>query len=531
MTITMQRIASWSSALLFAWAINDSTLHAQTDPKGMNVPVAPQVSIDMVLVPPGKILRTPPTKASDIDDKSSKNGATVLPGLSTTIDVPSFYISTTEVTFAQLGAILDSDRVAAIQKRIVETSGTDPQNQYLREAIKSPDLPGFSLSLDDVMSFCALLTKQAQQSQAGSPTSIETRRFRIPSHLEWQYACRAMSDPHQITKFPHFNRWVDLDAMPKESRAKIIEEWQKLGKPNNELTGGQTQIFELIDKRMAQADALGAPQQILTDYFREALGVNRNFLAGSSRLYPVRRSKPNAWGIFDMHDNVCEWVLKIDDRNEFLAFWNKLESPASRKDAQILARPCLLLAGGGFSQTATQAGAWKDFSIWGAYPMNRASDELTPRTIEDGLDNSSRGLAADLNPGLRLVMDRTLRGDWFAVIRIAAKAQVEKARFEDFRHSAEEVASANEAMNVKAYADLYEGLSLIRGGKRSEGGEKLATGFSVLAKQGPTQQAKGSKLDELRKQMAGKSTAHKTQQTPGITDDALFFSLASEIAH
>ena len=53
-----------------------------------------------------------------------------------------------------------------------------------------------------------------------------------------------------------------------------------------------------------------------------------------------------------MHDNVCEWVIKIDSRDAFLTFWKQLQSDARMKP-ETLSRPCLLLAGGGFCQTAT----------------------------------------------------------------------------------------------------------------------------------------------------------------------------------
>jgi formylglycine-generating enzyme required for sulfatase activity len=512
--------------LLLACTVPNRDGLGQTSPQSLNVVITPQVAIEMIRVPPGKISKKPPALAVS---NSNQPAATDLLGSSMMIDVPSFFISSAEITFAQLVSVLDRVRIEGIQERIAKTSGKDPQNQYLRDAVQSSDMPAFALSFDDVLTFCSALTSQAQQQAENGSTSIESRRFRVPSHIEWQYACRAVSEPEKAAELPHFNRWIDLDAMPKETRAKVEEEWQKLGRPKSELTGSQLQIFQLLDERWPQADAHGVPQQILSDYFREAIGINRNFSVGSGRLRPGRKTLPNAWGLFDMHDNVCEWVIKIDNRDEFLALWQRLQTPSGRNSTDILSRQCLLLAGGGFSQAATDPGAWKNFAIWGGYPMNRENGELSPFPIEKGLDNSERSETADLYPGLRLVMDRMLSRNWFATIRRIANKQGSAAPFGRFRQSADEVATAEEAERVKAYASLYEGLALLREGQAMKGNQQLETSFSSLSKPHTTGPARsGGGLAALRQTMADQAPETGVSAKPNISDDELYFGLAAK---
>ena len=226
-------------------------LYGQTNLKHLNIDVVPQVTVQLVEVPAGSISTELP-----IAGASGKEVGPSASVPSSVAQIPSFFISTSEITFAQLVPLLDPSRVASIRDRIDKTSGKDSQNQYLRDAIGSTDYPAFALSFDDALEYCAALTKKAEAEGLEDKFSIESRRFRIPSHLEWQYACRAISDPKKAAEYPHFNLWIDLDALPKETRAKVAEEWQKLGKPAADLTGSQRQIIELLDARWSQKDAL-----------------------------------------------------------------------------------------------------------------------------------------------------------------------------------------------------------------------------------------------------------------------------------
>jgi hypothetical protein len=211
-----------------------------------------------------------------------------------------------------------------------------------------------------------------------------------------------------------------------------------------------------------------------------------------------------------------------------LTFWQMLLTSGGRPIDEVLSRACLLLAGGGFSQAANERGAWKDFSIWGGYPMNRGSGDLQPLSLEQGLDSSERGIAAEYNPGLRLVMDRTLRSDWFIVVRHAGRSPEPAELLAEFRERAKELGTAVEARRLALIADVYEALGLIRGGAATEGAAKLKTAYAELATPPESPAAPSGGLAGLAGAITGTPTAEAPAAAAPLSDDELFFQLAAE---
>lgn len=80
---------------------------------------------------------------------------------------------------------------------------------------------------------------------------VPARKFRLPTEAEWEYACRA---------------------------------------------GSTTQY------------CYGDDDAGIDDYAWYMLNTGRNMLdAAGMKTHPVGEKKPNAWGLYDMHGNVCEW--------------------------------------------------------------------------------------------------------------------------------------------------------------------------------------------------------------------------------
>lgn len=108
--------------------------------------------------------------------------------------------------------------------------------------------PVETVSWFDAMSYCSLLT--IQESAAGNlPEGYE---YRLPTEAEWEYACRAGT----TTEFA---------------------------------VGNGVALF-CVDANMGSSAHSGSS-------------------CGASAPVPVGTHAPNAWGLFDMHGNVREWVL------------------------------------------------------------------------------------------------------------------------------------------------------------------------------------------------------------------------------
>ena len=120
------------------------------------------------------------------------------------------------------------------------------------------------VSWNDATEFCAKLSQVEghqpfYQVKGETMTPLEGNGYRLPTEAEWEHACRA----GRTTKYPHGDRLADLDAVG----------W-----------------FSLNSR---------------------------------SRTHAVGELKANAFGLHDMHGNVCEWVQDSWALNDYEQFQGK----------------------------------------------------------------------------------------------------------------------------------------------------------------------------------------------------------------
>jgi len=71
--------------------------------------------------------------------------------------------------------------------------------------------PTFFVGLDEAVGYCNRIQAKFDDARAkGAQLSIDTRAFRLPSHVEWQYAARGIASADQQAALLHFGRWVRL---------------------------------------------------------------------------------------------------------------------------------------------------------------------------------------------------------------------------------------------------------------------------------------------------------------------------------
>ncbi len=146
------------------------------------------------------------------------------------VAVAAFFLQTTEVTRGQWNAVMG--------------------NVYEGEAGEM-ELPVSSVSLEEALQYIDHLNEMDG-----------TRQYRLPTEIEWEYACRAGTD---------------------------------------------TRFFNTDNEEMLAPIAWYAPNS-------------------ENRLHRVGQTTPNAWGLYDMHGNVWEWCNSpyLGSHNDFLADQEKI---------------------------------------------------------------------------------------------------------------------------------------------------------------------------------------------------------------
>jgi formylglycine-generating enzyme required for sulfatase activity len=170
---------------------------------------------------------------------------------------------------------------------------------YFTKRYQGPDGPGLSLtgsnqpvvrvSWEQALDFCRWLSQK---------TGL---KFTLPTEAQWEYACRAGSQTAlsygQVET--DFTRWANVADKSLSVRP--------------DTTGGlESNITAHFGKGILESAVYGG--NILCDI---------RFDDGTIATADVGSYKPNGWGLYDMHGNVCEWTrttykpypYKADGRN------------------------------------------------------------------------------------------------------------------------------------------------------------------------------------------------------------------------
>jgi len=172
-----------------------------------------------------------------------------------------FYMGAHEVTIAQYKQFVENARYQTEPERdgtggwgynpdIKSFEGRKLQYSWRNTGFRqAEDHPVVNVTWGDCVAFCEWLSKK------------ESRRYRLPTEAEWEYACRAGTttryhsgdDPEALVK---------VAALYDATTARLFPQWQ--------------------------------PQAV-------------NASDGYEFTAPVGRLQPNDFGLFDMHGNVWEW--------------------------------------------------------------------------------------------------------------------------------------------------------------------------------------------------------------------------------
>ena len=318
------------------------------------------------------------------------------------LSVREFYLSETEVTLAQFRDVLGDEGLAPL-KTLASKYSAIPQ---LFETVQKGQMePAFCVALDGAVDFCNRLqtTSDDNRRQMAQP-SLDTRLFRLPSHVEWQYAARAVASADNQASQPHFGRWIRFAELSPANQQKCQEVWASLGH-GDRFPDNQDSYLEL--SRTTDAAQQEKVKEILTEAFSKAFGSAPRTASGLGAIQPVGSTRPNAWNLTDIHEGVTEWTMWATRIERTRDLWAKLAT--ARKTGNSLAgQENVFLSGGSFMDSYFGPKALNRFTVWGGPKLT--DDEPQPFAAQPDI-------VFDKAPGFRVLMERVLADDWLFVLR------------------------------------------------------------------------------------------------------------------
>lgn len=437
-----------------------------------------------------------------------------------------FYLSETEVTVSQFAQVVGFDHFRRLTGKAAKMKGAKEEVSLLVDG--NDKSPIFMVGPLDAIAFCKMLNELQTSGADIGKAEIERLNFRLPSHIEWQFACRAISDADGANKYPHFHSWADYDALDKNDRAKCLEEWKEMGRQESDFAGTQFQVAEIITKRYSTTNS--KPLEILSVFLKQGIHSNRDFSKSTTApLGSIKSTGPNSWGLYDMHDNVREWTIAIDDRGELQRLWRELVNQGQIND-ELRQRKLLFLAGGAANDTMAGGAdaAWNAFAIWGGRPMDVKSG--TPEYFSLA-DDETADKTFDYAPGLRILLERVLADDWLLVVRRKTVLSNDKldealASIDQFQQVIREIVAESSQNEKAALLAYYAGLAQYRMGKVADAASIIDSQKANLA---PARKKKVdlSSLDVLGTNSASNAKPARVDAEP--SEDAMYFGYLADL--
>jgi formylglycine-generating enzyme required for sulfatase activity len=318
------------------------------------------------------------------------------------LPVRDFYIGETEVTIGQLRAVLGQ---AGMQNLTASARRLSSNPELLQLAQSGHDEPTFLAGLEEAVDFCQALQSAFDRERATTAqTAIETRTFRLPSHVEWQYAARAVQSAVDQGQRPHFGRWVRFDELPPATQEKCREIWKALGQ-QTDFPGDQNAFFQLSG---APEGERGKVSEVLSEAFQKAFGSPARSAAGTGQLTYAGTSNANDWGLREMHEGVPEWTIWARDRERLTTLWKRM-ADERREGRSLDGQEDVFLSGGSFADSYFGANALARFTIWGGPKLTDG------QAIQFEYQRAAQ--VEEYLPGFRIVLERALDNEWLFLVR------------------------------------------------------------------------------------------------------------------
>jgi formylglycine-generating enzyme required for sulfatase activity len=449
------------------------------------------------------------------------------------VNLRYFYIGQTEVTLAEFRLILGEERLNAIYQKNQKLQNNIPALQSMIQDGQRE--PAFLVSLEDAVDFCLRLQQSYDEERSrNEQRTIESLLFRLPSHLEWQYAARAVPTAEEQLQRPHFYNWVQPKDLSKANQEKCIELWKKLGKSGP--FPGDQYSFVMLSEVSDPGDL-----QNLKDIYLEAFSkaFQSEVKRGSIGIIDLKegipetgKGVPNAWNVYDIHEGVSEWTIWANTPESRRGLWESISRKRERNEP-LNGQNSIFLCGGGLSVTYFERNSINRFTAWGGPTLREVNDwEPQPFDYQKDAQGNEFDYVQDHSPGFRLAMEKVLADDWLVLIRRnffdqrkvsdTATSQISSAS-----RLAEDLAAKDHAAFsvLEFYAALAESKPDNRTGMLSRAIQ--VSKQSSAAPESDTNSAKNRLAALLNKSKTNKESQNDSQKK---SDELLYFQVLESVA-
>lgn len=369
------------------------------------------------------------------------------------------------------GYVLDSVSKPVAAKPSEELNDVERIQLEARANLANKDfsdsvLPVYGVPPGDADAFCLKLSEAYDRfkSSSGRRAGFSTLMFRLPTHYEWQHACRSESKKKHFVEWPDDPENTPVDSF-KNYRGYLEKKNPELYKKHRQFfasfDGSETAMVKLLDDPKTQGDI--KIRNYLQDLVQKLLPVEES-------VRRVTDEKPNAWNIRGLLGNVSEWVVVVEKTTGDQA---NVPSPGDFTKGSVSASYA-----GGYNRPSGGM-PWKSLSIW-----HWQANTYTAR------DQKTNDRLFGQQTGIRVAMVDAVAETWFADLRQIAQQTYDGTVAADallggFESGMEVVSRDKEGRRIAgARVGIYGALAKARSGDQAGGSRMLQEAVAGLKDSG-----------------------------------------------